>query len=737
MKKIKFGEIKINKESKSHILDCLSRNHVTMGEKTKELEMRWSQLFGHEHTVAVSSGTTACMSMCMALYELGAKIGDEIIVPALSFIATANAVRAAGFTPVFVDVKRETLNINEDLIEQAITPKTKAIIAVNLMGKPFKVKKIKEICNKHNLVLLGDCCLFPNEKIITHSGLKLVQEINNSDYVLTHNGNWKRVIQTMKRSVDEKIVEIKTYGSQIPIKLTKNHPILCCKTTDIQKKQELSWVNAGEIKKNDYLVLPRPKTIKDIQDIDMSVYPYSTTNKKWIKKYENRKLNHIKVDNDLMTIIGWFLAEGHCYRQHVEFTLNKNESQNINSLLASLTNKKFDYSLRHRESTIVICLFHKQMMHFLSDNFGNGSKNKKIPGWIIDLPKDKLEILLNSYVLGDGNEIKNRSSNFTVTSISYDLLFAIQIICAKLGFMSSIVQTTKAGESFIQGRKVNVQNKFILRFSKNYNKNKNERRVFLTENYIYYRVREINNCFYNGFVFNFEVEDDNSYCVLNKCVHNCESHGCKVEDKYMESYCNMTAYSCYAAHILFATEMGFVCTNDKKLEFIIRSIRSHGRAPGTLYFDHPMFGLNFKPSDLHASVGLGNVDDFFDIFNKRYLNNQKLRKGLDNINEHCWFIEEDENEINSPHAFSMVLKDGSKLQGLTDTLDKNQIEWKRNFGSMPTQHRCFSYLNYKLGQFPEAEYVGENGIHVGCHQYLIQKEIDFIIKVISDYFNKI
>ncbi len=89
---------------------------------------------------------------------VGATWGDEVIVPALSFVATSNAVLAAGFRPVFVDIKRETLNIDPSQIEKAITPKTRVIQVVHTMGKPADMDPIQEIARKHNLVVLEDSC---------------------------------------------------------------------------------------------------------------------------------------------------------------------------------------------------------------------------------------------------------------------------------------------------------------------------------------------------------------------------------------------------------------------------------------------------------------------------------------------------------------------------------------------------------------------------------------------------
>ena len=98
--------------------------------------------------------------------------------------------------------------------------------------------------------------------------------------------------------------------------------------------------------------------------------------------------------------------------------------------------------------------------------------------------------------------------------------------------------------------------------------------------------------------------------------------------------------------------------------------------------------------------------------------------------------EEDEESMNSPHGFSFTAKPDADVpvQVLKDYFDKAGIEWKRNFGSMPTQHKCFEYLNYRLGDFPEAEYVGDNGIHIGVHQMLSQDDLQYVVDTIKKLY---
>lgn len=221
------------------------------------------------------------------------------------------------------------------------------------------------------------------------------------------------------------------------------------------------------------------------------------------------------------------------------------------------------------------------------------------------------------------------------------------------------------------------------------------------------------------------------YVILD----NCEGHGCKYQGKYMSEWADMVCYSCYAAHILFAGEFGFVGCSSQMIGELIESIRSHGRPGGSLYFNHERYGLNLKPTDLHACIGLGSFQEFNVTYNKRRENVNELTNALKHLNQLFWFCEEEEGSENSPHAFSLVVKpnSGITINGLQKALTEVGVEWKRNFGSMPTQHKCFAYLNHKLGDFPIAEYIGDNGLHIGVHPKLTTSELQTIVNAIRGY----
>lgn len=154
--KIPFGTITVTEKAKKLIFEALENNRLSSGKYVREFEKKFAELLGVKEAVCVSSGTDAVALALATLYDFGAKRGDEVILPALSFVATGNAVLQAGFTPVFMDIDRKTLNIDISKIEAVITNKAKAIIPVHLMGKPVNMDAINGIAKKYNLFVIED-----------------------------------------------------------------------------------------------------------------------------------------------------------------------------------------------------------------------------------------------------------------------------------------------------------------------------------------------------------------------------------------------------------------------------------------------------------------------------------------------------------------------------------------------------------------------------------------------------
>ena len=370
--RINFGDLVIGDVAKDRIKKALDKNWITEGTNVKEFEEKFAKQFGYKHAIAAGSGTDACIAALASLYEFDAKRGDEIIVPATTFVATANAVLAAGFTPKFVDIELETLNINPNKIEEEITDKTRAIMPVHLMGKPCEMDTILKIAKKHDLKVVED---------------------------------------------------------------------------------------------------------------------------------------------------------------------------------------------------------------------------------------------------------------------------------------------------------------------------------------------------------------------------SCEAHGAKYRGNYIGIIGDMGVFSFYVAHLVICGEGGMVVTDDDEIADVIRSVKTHGRPTGSIYFDFQRFGLNLRMNDLTAAIGIEGIECFDETFEKRKHNMYKLLELTKDLEEYVYFIKEEDHEVVCPHAFPIVMKDKKyDCKKLYSFLESKGIQCKTLFGSLPTQHKAFEFLKYKYGTFPMAEYVGENGLHFGIHQYLTNDDLTYICDTLNSYF---
>lgn len=145
----------IGAEEKSAVVEVLDSGILAQGKKVAEFEQQFAKFIGVQHAIATSNGTTALHA---ALLAHGIKAGDEVITSPFSFVATANAIRMCNATSVFVDIDEKTFNINPDLIEAAITSRTKAILPVHLFGFPAAMDKIRSLAKKYNLAVIEDAC---------------------------------------------------------------------------------------------------------------------------------------------------------------------------------------------------------------------------------------------------------------------------------------------------------------------------------------------------------------------------------------------------------------------------------------------------------------------------------------------------------------------------------------------------------------------------------------------------
>lgn len=152
--KVYLDDPNLGEIEKDYLIKCIDSTFVSIiGPFVPEFEEKFAKYLGIKKAVSTQSGTAA---LHLALYELGIGPGDEVIVPALTFIATVNPILYVGAKPVIVDVDPKTWNISPEEIRKAITPKTKAIIPVHLYGNPCCMDDIINIAKEYNLYVIED-----------------------------------------------------------------------------------------------------------------------------------------------------------------------------------------------------------------------------------------------------------------------------------------------------------------------------------------------------------------------------------------------------------------------------------------------------------------------------------------------------------------------------------------------------------------------------------------------------
>ena len=150
-----YGRQCVDEEDIQAVAAVLRSDWLTTGPKVQEFEEAFAAAVGARHAVTVSSGTAALHA---AAYALNIGPGDEVIVPAMTFAATANCVVYQGGAPVFADVDRETLLIDPEQVEKKITPRTKAVIAVDYAGQPCDYDRLQELAGRRRIKLVDDAC---------------------------------------------------------------------------------------------------------------------------------------------------------------------------------------------------------------------------------------------------------------------------------------------------------------------------------------------------------------------------------------------------------------------------------------------------------------------------------------------------------------------------------------------------------------------------------------------------
>jgi|GEM_PF-449204 len=385
-------------------------------------------------------------------------------------------------------------------------------------------KKYKELFEyvdiiNGTIVSIGTHPCFTGEQLIlTNEGYKEIKDLNVGDEVLTHNNNYKKVVDVMINKSDD-IYEAKPCGT-LPIKATGNHPFYVRKRKDkrlrkykdgidttIKKYSSPVWMSLKDIEKGDVVGIPINNKSKIVNnEFDL---PYKNKMLWWIVgRYLGdgwiTELNRLDKRNNRKYI-----------EKHLIICCNKNNNE-TNDIVDVLKNIDFNYRIEERATVNRIYIKNNDLLEYLK-TFGKYADGKFIPNEVLNLPKELLEEFLNGYLSADGycDEV---NSIYSFKTVSKKLALGFINCIAKVYNRHCKVHVQKEGKDVIEGRIVKRKEKYIVSFTKDVRK---KERSFCEDGYIWMPLKSIERLDVKEKTYNLSVLDDNSYTVNNIAVHNC------------------------------------------------------------------------------------------------------------------------------------------------------------------------------------------------------------------------
>ena len=345
-------------------------------------------------------------------------------------------------------------------------------------------------------------CFVSGTLITTEDGVKNIEDIDVGDRVLTHKNVFRDVVTPMTKET-RGIFKLRVQGSPIT-HVTPEHPFyvremyrtyntINGKRTNIRNWREPQWVDAKDLKPNVHYV--------GFSENKESKNPHNITHEDaWL--------------------VGRFVADGFIRHtpeknrlHHVVYCVGKAK---IDAFKTQVTSYHVSTS---EDRTVYKCVITDKRLMELCEAGGKGAENKRVPGFIMNLPNELLEAFLDGYMSGDGCVT---NGNFQATSVSKELIFGLAQVVQKLYKVpAQITFSERPKTTVIEGRTVNQKDTWMIRFKK---ETSNPQHAVYLDGMLWCPVRELLwDDSFEGTVYNFEVADDNSYVANNMTVHNCQS----------------------------------------------------------------------------------------------------------------------------------------------------------------------------------------------------------------------
>jgi stage V sporulation protein R len=397
-------------------------------------------------------------------------------------------------------------------------------------------------------------CLAPETKVETRTGVKPISQVQKGEQVLTHTGVYRPVRVAAKRRHTGTVYRLTVAGSSEPVRITGEHPVYvlrpmpcvlkgreqvpCRPTCQVQHKcsaprpyraYQLQWVEAAEVRVGDFVVLPRRRStpLRPPRFVQIPV-------DKVCHRRRVTGCHTVPVGESLGTFLGYFLAEGNAQaRGLVGFGFHSDEAE-FQAETAALAGALFDakvgrdtYPASHATTVRFNAL---EVAAWLRAQVGTSAASKRIPDFLMDADDASLKACIRGAFHGDGyftSTAGRRSGSLSLTTISEQLAYQIRHVCARWGIHTAVKSRLRPGRQRVYeliwtGASAHRLSEVIYGHDMIAG-NRSFERSWSDENYIYQPVRSVEAEDYDGWVYNFSVEEDESYTLAaGMVVHNCD-----------------------------------------------------------------------------------------------------------------------------------------------------------------------------------------------------------------------
>jgi Fe-S cluster assembly protein SufB len=369
-------------------------------------------------------------------------------------------------------------------------------------------------------------CFLEGARVRTRNGEKPIEEIRVGDEVMTHQGRYRRVYHTQVRPYHGKIYNIRFYGdSGRELKVTADHPLLIVrreKQSMRNKSFELSWARADSVKEGDYLVVPVPQPVME------PVFAHSVTVPLGRGRHApvDREVN-LPYEPDFFRLLGYYFAEGHVDNEHyltLSFHADEKEYLADAKELIERYFGKAPIENKPRQNGQTLVLSSTEIARTFAREFGANVYEKRIPEWVSSADTELLAELVKGMWRGDGS-YDPKKNMFRYNTVSAQLAYAFRDACLRLGIAASVN---------LQERLSPRQNMYAVVIAAPFNPRFGEivgvnapagdfsgSPFALDENFMYLPIKEIAVEEMETEVYNFSVEEDESYVAEGVVSHNC------------------------------------------------------------------------------------------------------------------------------------------------------------------------------------------------------------------------